>query len=134
MLPNPANFDPILRAPADSEIEQNVNPTEQEAATSPMPEDGDPTKQVESETKEPDPEGYRVTLQRLAEHLDRELRPEQTLAVEDSLAGLEAARRAGTRTLAVTNSYTRDELTPLADLVTERLAAVTDTQLAAIFT
>jgi sugar-phosphatase len=52
----------------------------------------------------PDPEGYRLALTRLA------LEPAQVLAVEDSPAGVAAAKAAGLRCLALTTS------TPPADL------------------
>jgi beta-phosphoglucomutase len=46
----------------------------------------------------PDPEGYRAALGRLG------CKPEEALAVEDSLAGIEAARRAGLWVLALTTA------------------------------
>lgn len=81
----------------------------------------------------PDPQGYLLTLERLGPLLEGGLRAGETLVVEDSLAGLEAARRAGMRTLAVTTSYPRDVLAPQADLVADRLDTVTNEQLEAIF-
>jgi HAD superfamily hydrolase (TIGR01509 family) len=81
----------------------------------------------------PDPQGYLITLDRLAESLGNPLAAEDVLVIEDSLAGLEAARRAGTRTLAVTNSYSAEELVGQADLVTAGLDSVSDSQLQAVF-
>jgi HAD superfamily hydrolase (TIGR01509 family) len=49
----------------------------------------------------------------------------ECLVVEDSLAGLEAARRAGMRRLAVTNSYGFDDLREASDLVVSTLEGLT---------
>jgi len=53
----------------------------------------------------PDPEGYRLALQRLGE-----VAPRSVLVVEDSLAGVQAARAAGTTCVAVCHSYSEAEL------------------------
>ncbi len=60
----------------------------------------------------PDPEGYLKALTGLNRSFpDRPpVEPHQCLVIEDSLAGVEAAKRAGMRCLAVTNSYRADEL------------------------
>ena len=58
----------------------------------------------------PDPEGYLRALAALNAVRADAIRPHECLAVEDSVAGVEAARHAGMRVLAVTNSY------PAADL------------------
>jgi len=50
----------------------------------------------------PDPETYRLAVQRLAEHhRDRKIQPSACLAIEDTLAGLASARTAGLHTLGV---------------------------------
>jgi len=69
----------------------------------------------------PDPEGFTRALERLR-GIAGAIAPAECLVIEDSHAGLEAARRAGMRRLAVTNSYAAAELEPLADLVVATLA------------
>lgn len=71
----------------------------------------------------PDPQGYRLTLQRLARAADRPLDPPRCVVVEDSPAGIQAAREAGMCVLAVTNSYTADALAA-ADRVVASLGEV----------
>jgi beta-phosphoglucomutase len=68
----------------------------------------------------PDPEGFLRALEALG-GAERAIAPESCLVVEDSLAGLEAARRAGMRRLAVSNSYTAAQLRDAADLVVPTL-------------
>ena len=72
----------------------------------------------------PDPEGYRLALHRLSEAAGRALAPESTLVVEDSPAGIAAAKALGMCVLAVTNSYAPDAL-PEADRIVSSLAEVT---------
>jgi len=76
------------------------------------------------ERGKPDPQGYLRTLDRLREITGRPLRAEQCIAVEDSIAGIEAARAAGMGVLALTASYPREKLTA-ADRVVDSLAEVT---------
>ncbi|HVD60973.1 MAG TPA: HAD-IA family hydrolase, partial [Gemmatimonadaceae bacterium] len=52
------------------------------------------------------------------------LDPQRCVAIEDSLWGLESARRAGLRCVGVTTSYTAVEL-PGAELVVEGLHVLT---------
>lgn len=60
----------------------------------------------------PDPASYALALARLRAHFpDRAVTPENTLAIEDTPAGIASARGAGLRTLAVTNSYPEEKLT-----------------------
>ncbi len=72
----------------------------------------------------PDPEGFLRALGELG-RAGETVAAAECLVVEDSLAGLDAARRAGMRRLAVTNSYPAAELRPLADLVVPTLTGVT---------
>ncbi len=71
----------------------------------------------------PDPEGYRRgiesfnTVPPLPERL---LHPHEALAVEDTPAGIEAARRAGLSTLAVAHTYPAADLS-MADRVVARI-------------
>lgn len=51
--------------------------------------------------------------------------PAACVAIEDSHWGLESARTAGMRTLAITHTYPRDALTGSADVVIDSLAEVT---------
>ncbi|MFN0084098.1 MAG: HAD family hydrolase [Blastocatellia bacterium] len=68
----------------------------------------------------PDPEGYLKALAALNEGEAR-IDPRQCLVIEDSIAGIEAARRAGMRCLAVTNSYGAEHLAR-ADAIVNSLA------------
>jgi HAD superfamily hydrolase (TIGR01509 family) len=63
----------------------------------------------------PAPDPYRLAVARLSEACGQ-LAPHQCLAIEDSRWGLESARAAGLRTLAVAQTYPAHEL-QLADLV-----------------
>ncbi|MBI1369361.1 MAG: HAD-IA family hydrolase [Planctomycetes bacterium] len=70
----------------------------------------------------PDPESYALAARRLG------IDPAKCLAIEDTPAGLESARGAGLRTLAVTHSYPADRLraadrvvTSLDDVTLEKL-------------
>jgi beta-phosphoglucomutase len=76
----------------------------------------------------PDPAGYRLTLEALAAACGRELVAGRCVAVEDSPAGIEAAARAGMKTLAVTNSYPRSRLRR-ADRIVSSLSEITLEQL-----
>jgi len=79
----------------------------------------------------PSPEGFLLALERLrARRTD--LTPERCLVIEDSQPGLEAARRAGMRCLAVTSSYPAAALGG-ADLVVGTLEDVGWEQLAGLF-
>jgi HAD superfamily hydrolase (TIGR01509 family) len=63
----------------------------------------------------PDPESYRLAFRKAAlMHPSRISSPDRCLAVEDTPAGIEAAKGAGMMVLAVTNSYPREALS-LAD-------------------
>ena len=64
----------------------------------------------------PNPEGYRRGLAGLQERIGP-LTPTECLAIEDSVAGVAAARAAGLRCLAVTTSYPADALSA-ADWIT----------------
>jgi len=71
----------------------------------------------------PDPEGYLAARTRLAEALGRDIRPPRCVVIEDSPAGIQAARAAGMKTLAVATSYARSELAE-ADRIFNSLAEV----------
>lgn len=59
----------------------------------------------------PDPEGYLRTLEALRARALPDLAAAECLVIEDSLAGIEAARDAGMCPVAVAHTYTIDELT-----------------------
>ncbi|MFN0121506.1 MAG: HAD family hydrolase [Blastocatellia bacterium] len=58
----------------------------------------------------PDPEGFLRALEQMNRTASPEIRPDECLVIEDSLHGVEAARRAGMRCLAVSHSYDADRL------------------------
>ena len=84
----------------------------------------------------PDPEGYRRALEGLnatPPPPDRLLHPHEVLAVEDTRAGIEAARAAGLATLAVAHTYRADELAE-ADRVVASIRELTAEKLLATST
>lgn len=68
----------------------------------------------------PDPEGYVKALAALNTNLSDRIQPGECLVIEDSIAGIEAAKLAGMRCLAVTNSYDANDLAN-ADLIVTTL-------------
>jgi len=58
----------------------------------------------------PDPEGFLVTLQKLNQDRPDPISAEQCIVIEDSHWGLEAAKSAEMRTVAITNSYDAEQL------------------------
>lgn len=80
----------------------------------------------------PSPEGYELGRAALA-RLSSEEVARSALVVEDSIAGIQAARAAGLTCVAVSHSYKADELRSAgADLVVERLADITEEALEAL--
>ncbi len=69
----------------------------------------------------PDPEGYVKALAGLNSNGAQNIHPNECLVIEDSVAGVEAAKRAGMRCLAVTSSYPAEELKQ-ADWIVASLA------------
>ncbi len=78
----------------------------------------------------PDPEGFLVALQNL-NNVDRPLAAKECVVIEDAHWGLEAATAAGMHSLAVTNSYSADELSG-ADIIVDRLDGIDFAQLCQI--
>jgi beta-phosphoglucomutase len=76
----------------------------------------------------PDPACYRLAVERLSAHHDRTLNPAACLAIEDTPAGITAAKGAGLKVLALTNSYDRAYL-GLADYVRDSLVGLSLDQL-----
>jgi beta-phosphoglucomutase len=72
----------------------------------------------------PSPAPYRLAFEQLRERTGRTLDPRRSVAIEDSRWGLESARGAGLRLVAVTSSYPAEELTS-AELVVKGLGALT---------
>jgi HAD superfamily hydrolase (TIGR01509 family) len=72
----------------------------------------------------PDPEGFVLALQKINKKLQDNITPSQCVVIEDSHWGLEAASKAGMHTVAVTNSYTAEQLT-IADKVVQNLSRLT---------
>lgn len=76
------------------------------------------------ERSKPDPETYSKTLERLgAVYSPRIFDPSRCVAVEDTPAGIESAKKAGLRVIAVTNSFPREKLAN-ADLVVEDVGKI----------
>lgn len=72
----------------------------------------------------PAPDPYLEAFARLCRHTGRPLDRRRTVAIEDSRWGLESARAAGLRTVAVTTGYPAEALATHADLVTVGLHAL----------
>ena len=73
----------------------------------------------DTDISKPDPAPYLLALEKLG--IDT---PSSALAIEDTPAGIQSAKQAGLKVLAVTNSYDRDYLME-ADGITDSLANVT---------
>ncbi|NWG14290.1 MAG: HAD family phosphatase [Acidobacteria bacterium] len=83
----------------------------------------------------PHPESFLLALERLNARLDGRLpaiRPAECLVIEDSVAGIEGARKAGMSCLAVANTYPREKLTG-ANRVVDSLREVDVRSLEALF-
>jgi len=72
----------------------------------------------------PAPDPYLEAFARLGRLTGRSLSAERTVAIEDSRWGLESARAAGLRTVAVTTTYPADVLAGHAELVVAGLHAL----------
>ena len=72
----------------------------------------------------PDPDLYLLAMAKLQERSREPFVPASCIAIEDSHWGLEAARRAGLRCVAVTHTYPRAQLEK-ADLIVDTLTEVT---------
>ena len=79
----------------------------------------------------PDPEGFILALELLNKKLFTPIEPSDCIVIEDSHWGLEAAKKAGMHPVAVTNSYSADQLKP-ADKVVGNLSELTLDDLQAI--
>jgi len=83
----------------------------------------------------PHPEGFLLALSLLNKGRNEgdALRAQRCLVIEDTLAGVQAARAAGMRCLAIANSYSVGELSPVADLVATTLEDLPLERLEALF-
>jgi beta-phosphoglucomutase len=83
----------------------------------------------------PDPEGFNKALTCLnasPPKLDSPIQPKECLVIEDSIAGVQAAKAARMRCLGVTNSYPR-ELLKEADLIVDSLEGISPETLEKLF-
>jgi beta-phosphoglucomutase len=78
----------------------------------------------ETPASKPSPDPYARALALLAARHERSIAPGRAVAIEDSRWGLESARAAGLRTVAVTTSYEAGELGTV-DLVVQDISGVT---------
>lgn len=78
------------------------------------------------ETKhgKPDPEGFMIALAKLKKN-NPEVRPENCLVLEDSHAGIEAAKRVGMKTAALAHTYPKEQFGD-ADFVVEKFEELWD--------
>jgi beta-phosphoglucomutase-like phosphatase (HAD superfamily) len=84
----------------------------------------------------PHPESFLLALERLNRSLNGTTRilPGECLVIEDAVGGVQGARNAGMRCLAISNSYSREQLTAAsANLVLASLEALTLEQLQSLF-
>jgi len=65
----------------------------------------------------PHPEGFLLTLQKLNSNVTDPILPNQCIVIEDSHWGLQAAKKAGMHTIAVTNSYDAQQLNQAEKIV-----------------
>ena len=72
----------------------------------------------------PAPDPYLRAVALLSEARGEAIAASECVAIEDSRWGLESARSAGLRTVAVTSSYPQEALAAAADLVIDSLAAL----------
>ncbi len=73
------------------------------------------------ENGKPFPDCYLLALKQINEKLGLNLCGQDCVAIEDSHWGLESAKAANMATIAVTNSYSKDELSGKADIVVANL-------------
>ena len=73
----------------------------------------------------PDPEGYLLALNKLNQNGLASIKPNQCVVIEDSHWGLEAAAAAGMHPIAVTNTYSRNELGQEGRKIVDRLDELT---------
>ncbi|MGA2093202.1 MAG: HAD family phosphatase [Sedimentisphaerales bacterium] len=72
----------------------------------------------------PDPEGFILALKLLNKKARPPIKPQDCIVIEDSRWGLEAAKNAGMHPVAVTNTYSAEQLKP-ADKIVANLIELT---------
>ena len=72
----------------------------------------------------PDPQGFLLAVKKLNKRRVQPIAPKHCVVIEDSRWGLQAARAAKMRTVAVTNTYDADQLKE-ADKIVDRLSDLT---------
>ena len=72
----------------------------------------------------PDPQGYLLAADRLSNILGQNIKPNQCIAIEDSVWGIISAKNAGMKVVAVTNSYPAEKLQD-ADLIADSVRELT---------
>lgn len=80
----------------------------------------------------PDPESFLKALALINERTGENIAPDECLVIEDSIHGIRAAQLAGMRRVAVTNSYSKEQLSE-ADSVVDSLAELSLKQAALLF-
>jgi len=75
------------------------------------------------EKGKPDPTPFLMAMERLNEFVSPPLRPHECLVIEDSPAGIQAARKAGMRCVAL-RTYYEDEALKDADIIVDNLKAL----------
>ena len=73
----------------------------------------------------PDPEGYRMAMEKLNACGNEPITPADCIVIEDSHWGLEAAAAAGMNPIAVTNTYAAEELDGKSRKIVDRLDELT---------
>lgn len=73
----------------------------------------------------PDPQGYQMALQQLNAKNNTSIKPAECIVIEDSHWGLEAAAAAGMNPIAVTNTYSSEELNHKAKKIVNKLDELT---------
>jgi beta-phosphoglucomutase-like phosphatase (HAD superfamily) len=79
----------------------------------------------QTERSKPHPDPYRTAFAKLRQHSGRDLIAWRSVAIEDSKWGLQSARGADLRCVAVTNTYSEADIRQEAELVFPGLHAVT---------
>jgi len=86
-------------------------------------------------TSKPDPTGYLEAITHLnALEPDLNLKPDECLAIEDSFAGIEAAKRAGIPVVGVANTYPQHMLLRLANWAVDDLMELEFERVLRVFT
>lgn len=77
------------------------------------------------ERSKPAPDAYLEAFAILSATAKSPLERDKTVAIEDSYWGLESARAAGLRLVAVANTYSADNIGPAAEIVVSGLESLT---------